>query len=1344
MPTDVSLPEDAKDGSGTRDSVASLLRKAAAISDPTGEELAFPCLAAGELVAERFRIERLAGRGGMGTVYRAEDLSSGGIAAVKVLARPRADHADRFVREATVLAELSHPAIVHYLAHGRTVHGTPFLAMEWLEGESLGERLLRTGLSVDETLSLAIRVSDALSAAHARGVVHRDVKPSNVFLCGGDARTAKLLDFGVARLGQRPMTRTGVAIGTAGYMAPEQAVGAKDVDARADVFALGCVLYECLIGVPAFAGEQPVAILAKLLHQEPTPLRQLRPEIPEVFSQLVERMLAKERAERPQGGAEVSAALRALGALGGNASAVPGVVVSLTGGERRVLSVLLVKMWHESRLEETATQDEAEGEAAMTAIAEAVKPFAAEVATLQGGVLVVTLADWGAAHDNAARAARCALLLRESVPDAVVALATGRAETADGLTFGVAIDRAASLLASRQSPEGILIDETTAALLDPTFEMVAIDGIGVLHGRSAERVGARRLLGKPTPCVGREKELGLLEATLGECVTESVARAILITAPPGVGKSRLRQEFVARVNERGDVHVLTARADMVRAGSSLDIARQLVRAATMASESLASADQWPRLRSYVDTLETPDVQRVAEFLGELVGAPSLDEPSPRLRSARNNPSVMHEQMRQAFGEWIAAECVKGPLLVVLEDLHWGDAPSMVWLNDALRQVAEGPLMVVALARPEVHETFPKLRSQPGLVELTLGGLTRRAAERLVGAALGNSVSRDAVSRIVERAAGNAFYLEELIRSAAEARTGELPETVLAMVESRIARLEPEGREVLRAASVFGVRFWIEGVRTLMPKAVEWMDPLVEGEMIELSRSTRFAGTTEYAFRHALLRDAAYAMLTKQGHSAAHRSAATWLEQIGETDPLTMVTHHEIAGDRVAAARWLAKAASRARFAGAAVDQIIEFCDRGFVEGIAPELYIEFRRLRTWALAFCARWKEYASGGRELMNLCEPGTIEWISGAYAVLAATMNDGDVSGVADVIAGLSSMRVRPTATRDWAFAVHLLMSFFAEVGQREMALFVKARLDETDVHSDVDPSFLGHRHQAEYWLRRLLDDPSGQLTNARAALRFLEEAGDVLGALGVRSYILPRALSDAGQHHLAGQIAEGATAMAAARGMHYVHDVGVFVSEVAAALSGDRCAPARLRARVHDPSKLNVQSVSLMAELSYEPVDLAALAAAQAESERLLEQGVFVPRRAAVTRTLLALAAIEFGRWSDALCLADAVLASPAAWAVSTTEARWARAQALIRLGRFGEARETIAAASNRLLAQIDGFADASDRAAYLSMRYVSRTLELASKFLGECGGPPLISLSSSISDANIRCDRRGRAK
>src|SRR5262249_44843238 len=159
------------------------------------------------------------------------------------------------------------------------------------------------------SISLAARVADALAAAHARGVVHRDIKPSNLFLPDGDIARVKVLDFGVARMSggaRAEASLTAGRVGTPRYMAPEQARGEKEIDARADVFSLGCVLYACLAGRAAFLGDDEIGVLAKILLEDPPRVREVKPGVPKPVDDLVMRMLSKDPAGRPQDGAALA------------------------------------------------------------------------------------------------------------------------------------------------------------------------------------------------------------------------------------------------------------------------------------------------------------------------------------------------------------------------------------------------------------------------------------------------------------------------------------------------------------------------------------------------------------------------------------------------------------------------------------------------------------------------------------------------------------------------------------------------------------------------------------------------------------------------------------------------------------------------------------------------------------------------------------------------------------------------------------------------------------------------------------------------------------------------------
>src|SRR5690349_7500964 len=258
-----------------------------------------------------FRIGAPLGNGGMGIVYEAEDTRLGRSVALKFLTpemvrNPTAK--TRFLTEARAASALDHPNLCTILEVGESEDGLLFLAMPRYDGESLERRIARGPLSIEEALDLAVQVARGLAKAHQHGIVHRDVKPGNLFVTSDGM--VKILHFGIAKLtGEVGQTRFGAVLGTPSYMAPEQTRG-EEVDARADVWSLGTVLYEMLSGRRPFAGGTGVAVVHAVLHDKPEPLARLRPEVPAELDRIVSRMLAKDPKERYADASEVLADLR--------------------------------------------------------------------------------------------------------------------------------------------------------------------------------------------------------------------------------------------------------------------------------------------------------------------------------------------------------------------------------------------------------------------------------------------------------------------------------------------------------------------------------------------------------------------------------------------------------------------------------------------------------------------------------------------------------------------------------------------------------------------------------------------------------------------------------------------------------------------------------------------------------------------------------------------------------------------------------------------------------------------------------------------------------------------------
>jgi eukaryotic-like serine/threonine-protein kinase len=253
----------------------------------------------GTLLNGRYRLEARIGTGGMSTVYRALDETLERQVAIKLMNREIAsdsDQLERFRREARAVAQLSHPHIVGVIDAGED-HGRPYIVFEYVEGETLKERIRRLGqLPIGEAVAYAIEIARALGAAHARHIVHRDVKPQNVLI--DEEGSAKVTDFGIARtLDEDGLTQDGRVLGTTDYVSPEQALG-HPVGGQSDLYSLGVVLFEMLTGTVPFRGENQVAVAMKHVREELPDVRELRPEASASLAAVVDRATAKDVNER--------------------------------------------------------------------------------------------------------------------------------------------------------------------------------------------------------------------------------------------------------------------------------------------------------------------------------------------------------------------------------------------------------------------------------------------------------------------------------------------------------------------------------------------------------------------------------------------------------------------------------------------------------------------------------------------------------------------------------------------------------------------------------------------------------------------------------------------------------------------------------------------------------------------------------------------------------------------------------------------------------------------------------------------------------------------------------------
>lgn len=1056
------------------------------------------------LIHERFAVEKEASRGGMGVVYRALDRVTGQTVALKVLRRAVStpSEEERFHREAQILSTLRHPAIVSYVTHGITKAGEHYMAMEWLEGETLALRLSRGLLTPRQALALLSQISSGLAEAHRAGIVHRDIKPHNILLRGAMLSKATMIDFGVARGGLLPvLTKTGFIVGTPEYMSPEQARGQRNLSPASDVFSLGCLFYACVTGSTPFAADQVPGVLAKILFDEPPRLGSLLKAIPQALEDLLRDMLAKEPTQRIADAAELLKRLDALADVG-DASANDSTVEvvahpsSLSALEQILLGVIVARSplfsGHQDTVEAPLDNDDLAGfdlqgeQEQRQRVQDAITQIGGRPEWLLDGTMVVTVTGphGGFATDLVIHSARVAQRLAELLAPADVALAIGSSEVELGIPIGKTIDQALGLLPLLEGLAPMrLPDARTGAEASGS---VWVDGLSreLLYGRAElsepsptgatrllrllpEQDSARPLLGRAAPCLGRESDLIGLQNSLQVCLDEGWACAVTIIAPPGLGKSRLRQEFVHRVQgQQPQLTVLSVSCDAQRASTSYGLLRQLLRKLLTISDSDAPDVRRRKLRA-APYLPWPRAGQpdLTPLLGELAGIAMSEGEARAPDVAGRDPAQLGDLMVRAWLDYLGSRTTQLPLLLVIDDLQWGDALSVKLLERTLRTLHDRPIMIVGFGRPEVEERFPNLWS--GLAQrIRLASLNRKASERLVYHALGNQTEPAVVAQIVKLADGNPLFLEELIRAHASTGSAQQPSTVIAMLQSRIGRLPTSQRLILRAGAIIGNGFSVPVLHTLLGPTGALLDldrdltELVDSEILSRREGGPDGAGATYTFQQALMREAAYNLLTAADRATGHRLLAelysNWptsnsdtvqpgsTPRDGRVDAMMVAEHWQRAGEPLQAVPHLVQAAEQA-FADNDVAETERRAKLALSCGAEGEAQGRLRGLLAWVAHLHADFGLVEELGTPAMAYLTAGSERWSVLRSALATAALFRGRPADAVAQTRELLTTTPAAGAQDKYIEALAQMLATFARTQLRSLSDQLLARLQQ-----------------------------------------------------------------------------------------------------------------------------------------------------------------------------------------------------------------------------------------------------------------------------------------------------------
>ncbi len=873
-------------------------------------------------LAGRFELGPQVGSGGTAEVFRATDHSTGRTVALKRLHANLRDPVGRarFAREARMLAELDHPHVVRYVAHGLDDQGRLCLVTEWLEGETV-EALVERGHVGDwSTLRIVQEAAAGLAALHEAGVVHRDVKPANLFLAAtpGGA-SVKIIDLGIA-IGATDLALTAqdTVVGSPVYVAPELLRG-EEPTAAADVYGLAMVFFELLTDTRPFRGTDTISLLRAVARDPPPRLRSLRPDLPPALDRLIARSLDKLPAGRPARVQEL--ADEAAGIMEVVMTRPDGVPATTLLGrtEQRVRVLLFARAESAGRhgLEKLSASLDVEG---------------ARVERDGDRGLVGTFGDLKLRGGEASRAARAAF----AAADASLRVAVVSGPTTRGVSAveGPCVARAGEML--DHAPAGaVMVDEPTAVLLAGEYTLEP-----ARHGLRAQPAERKRPWVAPggegsevADPPGRQREVELVTGLLHDAWMQRTPRVVVLWGDAGIGKSRVGAAVRAqlagklRSSEGGGagLGVLTLRGDAMQATVPLGAVRRAVRAQCGIQDGEDLERQREKIVRAVSVI--PGAPS-AEFLGELAQVPFPAASSPALRAARSDPDQMRARLRSVATELFRAMSNRVPQLCVLEDLHWLDEATLELFAHLLDALWDHPFAVFALGRPDASTLAraERLWGSLGRTDLRLGPLSPAVCEGVAEEALPRPADAALRAALVARADGNPMFLEELLLAArsgtlAASEGGsapELPVVARAAAQLRLDGLNTEARRVARAASVFGLTFWRKGLDALLgatPTAVvdRALRDLVDHGFVLPRPSSRVATTTEFVFRHALARDAAYAAIVEHDRLELHAYAARWLASADAASSATLAQHYDLAGQRDDALRQWFRAAREALF-----------------------------------------------------------------------------------------------------------------------------------------------------------------------------------------------------------------------------------------------------------------------------------------------------------------------------------------------------------------------------------------------------------------------------------------------